>query len=305
MQKLSTKYLITKMKRFGTFKIILSPHITKKSKKFGKTFRSFDGASIYYEYWKTKTKKTPFVFVHGLSGNLTGWKKIARHFYRQGHSCLFMDIRGHGYSDYSLPLKKYTIASASNDLEVIVRREKISKAVIFAHCFGSLIAVEFAYRNAKCVEKLILFSPGLKPKDSHRVRIGGKIALSALSAIKPLWKKAGKYPRQINLQKTRGRMDVDLYTVNDFSSMDPDIYLKYFSELLEFNAMPHFLKLKIPILILHGKKDIIFNYISSYKLASEASNMEFVLLPDVNHHVPINAAMDCIKFIENFLSDKQ
>lgn len=305
MRKLSTKYLITRMKRFGTFRILLSPYITKKSKKFGKTFRSFDGTSIYYECWKTKTKKLPFVFIHGLSGNLTGWQKIARHFYKKGHSCLLLDLRGHGYSDSSLPLKKYNIASATRDLELILKRENVSKAVIFAHCMGSLIAVEFTYRNRKIVEKLILFSPELQPQASRRVRIGGKIAFSVLSAIKPIWKKAEKYPRQINLQKTKGRLDVDLYTINDFTSMDPDIYLQYFSEILQFNAIPHFLKLKKPMLIIHGKRDIIFNYISSYNLANEISNLEFVLLPNVNHHVPINAAMDCITFIENFLSDKK
>lgn len=113
-----------------------------------KTVRSFDWTKIYYRYHQGKNPHT-LIFLHGVGGNWTVWKKELAYFQKKGYSTLALDLRGHGMSGAPRSFKKYQLYRFTMDVYRIIRKEKIKNFSLIGHSIGGAIIINYCMRYKK------------------------------------------------------------------------------------------------------------------------------------------------------------
>ena len=104
--------------------------------------KSFDGTKIYYNYSRG-SKEPTLVFLHGIGGNWTVWKKEIEFFQKEGFSTIALDLRGHGMSEAPEPEERYKISYFSKDVHAILKKENITYFVLIGHSLGGAVALTY------------------------------------------------------------------------------------------------------------------------------------------------------------------
>ena len=168
----------------------------------------------------------PLILLHG-NGEDNSYFVYQIDYFSKGYRVIAIDTRGHGKSPRGE--KPFTIKQFAEDLHDFMDEKGIPKANILGFSDGGNIALEFALKHPKRIEKLILnganlFPSGVKPLYQWPIEIGYRIA-------KMFSKKSSKAKQNAEML---GLM------VNE-PHIDP-------SELA---------RLTIPVLVIAGKKDMI------------------------------------------------
>ena len=134
-----------------------------------KTIR-INGLSLHYiERLSDETAAhcpTTAILLHGSSGNARIWNlfapKLAEHM-----PTLAVDLRGHGQSDHTVPAA-YAGGDYLNDLEQLVKRLEIARAVIVAHSMSVFHSIRYSADNPGRVAKLVLIDIEAACRPEHR-----------------------------------------------------------------------------------------------------------------------------------------
>ena len=118
--------------------------------------KSFDGTEIYYEYEKGREDKPVLVFLHGVAGNLTLWKKELEFFKKKKYSTLAVDLRGHGNSSVPKEEKDYFLLCFVKDVRKIIQKEKINNFVFLGHSFGGSVAISYLVNYNKILPSKVI-----------------------------------------------------------------------------------------------------------------------------------------------------
>ncbi len=115
-----------------------------------------DGARLYYEEAGTGT---PIVFAHEFSGDLWSWEKQMQHFSRR-HRCIAFNARGYPPSEVPTVLSRYSHKHAVDDVAVVMRHLKVSKAHIVGCSMGSRTTLDFGLTYPRMVLSLTMIGIG-------------------------------------------------------------------------------------------------------------------------------------------------
>ena len=123
-----------------------------------------DGARLYYEAAGTGT---PIVFLHEFSGDLWSWEKQIQHFSRR-YRCIAFNARGYPPSDVPASPSRYSHKRAVDDVAVVMRHLRISKAHIVGCSMGSRTTLDFGLRYPRMATSLTMIGIGSggDPRDS-------------------------------------------------------------------------------------------------------------------------------------------
>ena len=263
--------------------------------------KSFDRTGIHY-YFK-KGKKKPMVFVHGLGGNFSIWKYVFLYFQSRGHTIISIDLRGHGLSEKPSEKSRYSISNASRDLEKVLEKEGIDKAVFICHCFGAYPVLKLYERNPGIFEKIVLLNSHIKPKKEFRIRTASKAASLGVRTLGIFHKK-----------KQQGAPNwSDLLPMEDINPVKIAKLLKYtslvslqsfFDEMSNYDGELIAGNIEVPVLIVHGTKDKIVNYKNSKRLHSAVGMSSLVLFEGSNHAPLLNCPDKLNVEISNFVTAK-
>lgn len=119
-------------------------------------FYSFDGTKIYYRRHIGQNPCT-LVFLHGVGGNWTLWRKEMNYFQKRGFSTLVLDLRGHGQSDCPDEFERYCLPHFSHDLFSLLRQEKIKNFVLIGHSLGGAIAINYCMMYKQRYPRSVIF----------------------------------------------------------------------------------------------------------------------------------------------------
>ncbi len=132
-----------------------------------KFIRSFDGVKVCY-WHERKENPLTLVFLHGVGGNWTVWKKEIEFFQKKGYSTLTLDLRGHGQSDAPIPFHHYGLPCFSRDIYTILRQEKIDNFALVGHSLGGAVSINYCMRYKHLFPKsLILVESASKYPFEH------------------------------------------------------------------------------------------------------------------------------------------
>ncbi|MBI4983634.1 alpha/beta hydrolase [Candidatus Woesearchaeota archaeon] len=275
-----------------------------------KRIASFDGTKIYYLYNKNRVPLT-LVFLHGVGGNWTVWKKEINYFQKQGFSTLAVDLRGHGLSDAPEEFDRYQLDYFSRDVHQILQTEKIKKFVLVGHSLGGGVAINYCIRYPKklpmaqiLVETTCLYPfdhtrlLNLKPYLNHFLRF---IAEHKLTRRDHFF-----HFKEADLSAEGIRRD--LHLISHLIHLTPlrtlvkalDNVEKYaFNNNKKIHdALRH---LTIPVLIISGDEDFRVPIKYSLVLKKLICNSELKVIQGGCHLVTVTRAEEVSRIMHNFL----
>lgn len=259
------------------------------------------GFKLYYETDFVDLKKPVLFFVHGLGGDTDAWRFIRDDIKKKGLNFVAMDVLGHGYSDHPRGFSSYNFDDLAQDVLSVMDKEKIKKVVLVGHCYGAVIAMNFAIKYPDRLKKLVLISGTYRPPyfifcKAIRILMSGVSNLAALISPKPYKPCHSKYPvgkfhkdfEFIGLAKTLAH--------NSLRS-----YLLLFKEVVNLDLEHSLFKIKTPTLVMVGDKDSIFQPSISKKIHKSISKSKFKIIKGGNHVVVLNNANEVSKLICDFV----
>lgn len=257
---------------------------------------------IYYRKNDFLHNRETLVFIHGLSGSSSAWTRYEKRF-EENYNILTFDLRGHGKSTKPRHYKDYEINCFGRDLAELLEYLKIETFIMISHSFASLIALEFLKNHMTMVKKAVFLSPSYNEKD----RLIGKILDPLLFLTKALEALpfSGKNGRHVDYSNYPNSGDWNIpRMVADMGNTDLRVYLYCLSHSLHVNYIDLLSSIKIPTLLIHGKKDSIFPFKNSITMNNILRDSKLVLLPEANHIVVLNWFNEVSDAIANFIRAK-
>jgi pimeloyl-ACP methyl ester carboxylesterase len=268
----------------------------------GAFFESSDKTKIWYDYTKGSKKET-LVFLHGLTGSSSAWDFIYPFFEKQGYPILRMDMRGHGLSEKPQGKGKYSIKNITEDLFSILKKEKIGKIIIIAHCYGTFVAQEFYSLHKEHVKKLVLISSNISFRSDWRIFLSTRFVYSlyliSYPFLGPLHFEKNK--KHTDYRKFEKSWDFDLIRLyNDICLTSFRVFFPLYLEMMGFDFSDLMKKIDIPVLILHGDRDIAFPVRCAFRInaAIKGSRLEILKAG----HIPLlSSHKEVLELLSKFL----
>ena len=259
--------------------------------------KNFDKNQNYYKFYKRRN--IPVVFIHGVGLDHKMWFPQIRSF--RNNSVLVYDLLGHGKTP--LNKKNVNFEDFSNQLNNLLNNLNINKINLVGFSFGSLIALKYAKRFKKKVNKLVLISTVYKRNNSEK------------NNVRERYKKAKKNIPISNSALNR-------WLSSKFIKLNPKIK-KYILNTLDKNKEDHlnFLKsyklfsyfkdntkeieqINTPSLILTGTKDQGSTVKMSENLSNKLINSHFFKITNAKHLCSIEYSSNVNMIIKKFLRSK-
>jgi pimeloyl-ACP methyl ester carboxylesterase len=256
-----------------------------------------DNIQIYYE---VKGEGFPLVMINGLSDNLDCWDPRLIEALSKKFKLVLFDNRDVGRTDTSE--REYTMKTFAEDTAGLMNALGISKAHILGISMGGMIAQELVLNYPEKVAKLVLCSTGNKwcfSQEIFRIMLAvGESSPEELTRMILSLKVASDFPSDFLKQQP---FAVICFTA-DFVKEHPDLAALPFQQSAKhpmsiecwrrqlkamrgFNTQERLQQIRVPALILHGRRDIEIPPENGSILAKAILNAKLVYLEKSAHYL--------------------
>ena len=252
--------------------------------KFSENYLQVDSkCRIYIREWipKEKVKKNLFI-IHGLGEHSGRYEDLAKILTQEGIGVFSIDLIGHGKSSGRKGhIKSFEDFINAVETGVIYVRKKFldTPIILFGHSLGGLISLKFLIdRESKEIERAIISSPWIAT--ALEIRNHLLFIHKIFQKIIPGLQLSNNL---ITSHLSKDKKIVEKYE-NDILVHDK-ISLNLFSEIIKTidDVIDRSSRIKIKILIYHGKNDKIISHKGTEKVASLIPNNKFILFKDIFH----------------------
>lgn len=232
------------------------------------------------QYRQAGSGNIPLVFLHGNYASSRWWLPQLERLPENTRG-FATDLRGcgssggitHLHAEHSSPL---TIQDLAGDLDEFITGLRLEKPILIGHSLGGVIATEFALRYPGVLRGLLLEDTG-PPNGTP----GGSLAQSILWPL--------EFGSEVLMRNTlrlagiprRGAFAKAL--VQDALAASPGIYLAFSRAVTRWNVEAELPSLKIPIILVWGRKDRIMPPSIGHRYLRLIPQCEMLLVPDAGH----------------------
>jgi pimeloyl-ACP methyl ester carboxylesterase len=272
---------------------------------------SFDKTKIFYKISKTKKPKGTILFIHGgFFGNHSLLKKIYSGFAKD-YNLLLPDVRGKGDSGFPEKKQNITLEEYATDMYELLKKEKVKEVYIVGVSFGGLISLKlYELFNTKIkIKKLILISSSYTTMHAKNNVLISKILIPMLKGtvlvLDTVWPFKEKRRKDIDYSKMPKRNFHLFYAISLFKNNSLKTLLRRYKT--GFNILEHEVnedsikKIKIPVLLIWGDKDILFGKRIQEKMIRLFEKSEIKVIKGGSHNIYIHDAKEVIGYIRSFL----
>ena len=253
---------------------------------------------IYYRKSQFAARPT-LVFVHGITGSSSAWLPYERGLKKE-FNILAMDLRGHGLSFRPKQANQYSISNFSRDVYSVVNNEKLSGFILISHSFGNFVALDFLRKHQKLLRGMILISADAAPAKTKLARILRPL-LSLTEPLQGLDKGSAK-GGHVNYKKFPHSGDWNIpRCIADIKNTGLRSFLLSLSAAYRFDLESFLPKIRIPVLVIHGKKDTILPMKSGLKTSAAIPGAKFVVFGGSNHIIVLNEVPRLSREIRRFV----
>jgi len=242
------------------------------------------------------------LLLHGFMGSAACWLPLMN--YLQAHlHCVAIDLMGFG--DSAKPAIQYNIAQEVAFVRRFVEARQLDNFYIMGHSFGGWVAAAYALAFPESVQGLILAAPAGIRDDSFcgrydhlRPILWNTPAIDwLLNLMTPLASLVGQAE---TIQKIRGmRQELMAQPAARSFLMDR---LRPTDAIDTVETQIH--QLQLPTLVITGDRDETIPLWHSQTYAQEIPNAKLVILPNADHTLPQNHALQLAEHISQFLQEK-
>lgn len=293
------------------------PHVANAveiDKRTG-TFVSFDGTKIYYE---VRGHGKPIVLCYGLACLINHWTHQIKTFSRDYQTIVF-DYRGHHNSDTPVNRENLSIDAICQDMKLLCDHLGVKRASFWGHSLG----VQYLLRLSDMYPEIISNMVFINGFASNPIK--GMFGIDALpvlfklfkdgyhtfpSTLSSFWKAAVTNPIAIPLSALAGGFNTRLTKLKDIevyargvASMDLDVFIKLFDQMMTYDATPVLERIKVPVLIISGTKDGVTPFSHQEKMHQKIKGSQFLRVPYGSHCTQLDLPDFVNLRIEKFLDE--
>ena len=212
----------------------------------------------------------PILIINGGPGmNSEGFRSLAAHF-GQTHKAIIYDQRGTGES--TIPVinsETITMDEMLGDIEIIREHLKIESWVVLGHSFGGMLASYYASKFPKRIKGLILSSSGgINMELFSRLNINSRLSEKEADSLSYWNSKIARGDTTYHTRLQRGKYLAPAYVYDRanipvvaerLTQGNQTINRLVFRDLrrINFDCSQGLKALKVPVLIIQGREDII------------------------------------------------
>ena len=218
------------------------------------------------------------VLIHGLFLNSDCWKYQLPFFESKFH-ILRLDLRGHGKS--TKPKKRFTIRNYVDDMLALLNHVNWTQDLyLVGHSLGGMIALVYGLENPSHVKKMVVADSFCFISQEAITDVLGRVNSSKLEKFSMGIGVRGLNPYDDEKAKFVAKLVTDHMTKKDC--------LQATAASAGFNICENLKALKIPALILVGKKDITTPVWASEMIHEWLPQSELIIIPDGGHLIIID-----------------
>lgn len=286
-------------------------------KKTTGTFESFDGTPIYYE---VRGSGKPIVLCYGLACLINHWTYQIRDF-SQDYQTIVFDYRGHHKSGTPVDRDQLTIDAICRDIKGLCEHLGLEQASFWGHSLG----VQYLFRLYDMYPELVsnmvlingfatnpikgMFGVDLMPSVFQAFKESQRKFPETLSQI---WKLAVTSQIAIPLSALAGGFNLSLTSLKDIevyargvASMDLNVFIRFFDQMMNYDASPVLDRIECPVLIISGTKDGVTPVSHQEKMHHRIRGSQFLRVPYGTHCTQLDLPDFVDLRIQRFLDDVQ
>jgi len=255
---------------------------------------------LYYRTNQFSKERTTLVFVHGLSGSSSAWRRYEERF-GDKYNILTFDLRGHGKSFRPKTYADYDIKLFADDLGALLRHLSIDTFVLIGHSFGAAVALEFILSNPGRAKSAVFLSPDLYTKKTWPVRLLFPLIgwTTSIAGLFPMRDRSGEH---VDYSQYLNTGDWNLRRIKrDVLNTGLWPYLYSLKHLYRFDREKQLGDINIPVLLIHGTKDSMVPYENTARAATKINGSRLVTLPTARHITVLNNFLEISQALEEFL----
>lgn len=256
--------------------------------------------SMYYE---VHGKGDPIVFIAGFSVDHLNWEPIIDKF-KNDYQVIVFDNRGAGQTD--VPLGPYSIEIMAADVVDLCSVLKIKRAHFVANSMGGFILQTLAYRNPDLIRSAVISNSTFYKQSSFHFYLAAQLELlKAKAPLAALIKASSSWVFSYRFLSQPGVLDALVaFGLNNPYPFTVAGYEGQFAALEEFNSSEWLSEIHVPMLVMSGDQDIIFNAHSVKLLAEKIAKAEYYCFKDCGHLPQIEYPDLFSQIVKNFIAKK-
>ena len=262
----------------------------------------FEPRGLYYRTNEFAAGRPTLVFIHGLSGSSSAWLKYEDYFSKK-YNLLSFDLRGHGKSRKPKQYADYEMKNFADDLDALLRYLDIKQCILVSHSFATLIALDFLAMFPNDVEAAVFLSPSYSVSKRLIARLLKPFFhLGRLLGVFPF---SGRIGKHIDYTKYKNTGDWNIRRmIADVGNTTLRVYLYCTLQSYTVDREDFLGDIKIPVLLMQGKKDTVFPVENSIFMADKIKDSELILVDHADHIVVLNNFDEVSKSIGNFVDKR-
>ncbi|MFA5872253.1 MAG: alpha/beta hydrolase [Parcubacteria group bacterium] len=274
--------------------------IADKDSSFPEKFVDAGKGKIFYRFNQRHVGCPVIVFLHGLSANHTTWLTMMKTFEAIGYNSLSPDMRGHGLSDKTRKRKLYNMKVFADDLRDIIQKEKIGEHIIVGYSYGGEIALEYAGRRPRNLKALVVISTNcVSPLKYKKINFLTPVIYAVLNFLSVIliWQSRKKY-HYYRQGKSRGYWHSVWIGLN---TMPLSVNFWMLSQMGLINFKKALARIKVPTLIIRGKKDPFVSKAEAEDMAAMIPDAELITFDNPSHFIGSRSQDELTEEILKFL----
>ncbi len=242
----------------------------------------------------------PILLANGLGGSWKAWSHQLLHF--ADARFVSWDYRGMYASKRPATLTALDPRSQARDALAILDREKIERTTVFGWSMGVQVALELARLAPERVGAIVLVngvagrpwatlanSPALGRLAPGVLRLARKVPglLHAGTTTAVAWQGTPRVLQRLGLTSKNLDMEIFHTLASSFGDLDMEVYVETLRQLGEHDAYDVLPKLRHPLLLIAGARDLMTPRAAFERIANEVEGAEMLVIPGGTHYVAI------------------
>lgn len=241
----------------------------------------------------------PLVLLHGWCAD--GLSHLFQLPLSYNYWLILPDLTGFGKSPK--PQRQYTAEILASDVDRLLEKLGVKKAVVYGCTFGGMVALQFTLDYPERVEALILvntasISSGLRQFFDDFISL-----LSAPNAVETLIEMMSSTLSGFDeafAKSPAGLMFIEAW-LERLEHIEPKGLIELAEGMKRFDATEKLSEIEVPTLIIAGEKDPFFPPSNSEEMHGRIAGSEYVNI-DAGHGTPFLRPDELNKVVRNFLN---
>ncbi|OVE82343.1 hypothetical protein BVY03_01130 [bacterium K02(2017)] len=284
-----------------------------------KHLKSFDGTKIGYQV--IGNGKIPFVLCNGLGGTSHTWSPLYENLSKK-FTFITWDYRGIFTSEAPQDLSHLTIEHHCKDLEMVLKKEKITKAIFGGWSMGVQVCLEYYRKHAKNFKGLFLINGTYgyvlktalnSPLTKYILPSINQLIIKMMPTLQPKLQPLAK--NVINskdflsiiskLGLVHKNFDSEIFTQLAHEMMDTNLtaYHSIMDCIIGHDASDVLPQIKVPTLIISSTKDIITPSHTAEYMAEQIPKAELFIVNEGSHYSLLEFPEIITKRVQQFLNE--